>query len=299
MKPMQHNDYYDERDEEIRLIWKEHQWLYIVVGVIIGLLISAFVQSHTSAFLLNLVPEAVGISFGVFVVDRLYRYWQRQRIQYLIKKEIITNLSNMVVKTQNGLVPTYSWGMPIRKKYGQNGMNGSTSANGRHIKWLFMFTFIGTKTRQLSTYFIDSALTSDIFLSLGNINSVNEVTLHEALLKLRNLINQRKDMDERLLPQERDYLNALRQKTDEQEIREISNKDIYVVMVCVDQEINIMRWSKHIIASIIAGKHTVTVPILQPLAPIDEEAKGLSEETPSLSKVEEWILREYHITAEL
>lgn len=295
MKPVEHNGY-EKRTEEIRIIWKEHQWLYVFIGLIVGLLISSFIQADRSEFLLNLVPEAVGISFGVFVVDRLYRYWERQRIQKLIRKEIITNLSNMVMKTANGLSPAYIWGMPIRQKYGQNGMDGTTPANGRQIKWLFMYTFVGTKTSQLSTDFIDSALTSDTLLSLGNINSANEITLHEALLKLRNLINQRKNIDKKLLSQARKYLDNLKQHVDEQEIYEVLNNDIYIPMVCVDQDINIMRWSKNIVASIDVGKHTVTVPILQPLVPVDDEAKNLSEETPPLSEVEEWILHEYDTT---
>jgi hypothetical protein len=278
------------RTQEIRIIWKQHQWLYIIVGFIIGLLFTALIQVNTTEFFLNLIPEALGIGFGVFVVDRLYRHWQRHRILNLIKKELIFNLSQLMMKNKSVITPSYTLGMPVRSMYGKNEAHGTISVRGRHIKWLFMYIFVGTKSSQLRTVFIEDALTSDILLLLGNAGSSKEITIHEALLELRNLIDKRKYMDENLLKQSREYLDDLSRRVQENEMYQIPNMDIITPMVCIDLDINIIGWSQHIIASIDAGKSTVTIPTkLQPTSPIEKEAQGVSEETPQPSEIEEWI----------
>lgn len=291
--PDEHNEY-ENRTEEIRVIWKEHQWLYIFVGLIVGLLISSFVQADVSEFLRNLIPEAIGIGFGIFVIDKLYRYWQQQRTLQLIKKEILSNLEAILSQSKNGIMPSTSWAMPLRNIYGKGGINGTTRVKGKHIKWLFMYLVMGTKVVQLRTDFIDSALTSDSLLLLGKVDSPDQITIHEALLKLRTLIARRKYLDETLVPKSRTDLGSLRQIFDDDTERQISNNDLYIPMVCVDMDINIMRWSKNILTSINSGKNTVVVPELQPIAPIHDEAEKITEEIPPPSMIEEWILNQYH-----
>jgi hypothetical protein len=288
MKPLDNTEN-KTRTQEIRIIWKQHQWLYIIIGFIIGLLFTALTQVHTTDFFLNLIPEALGISFGVFVIDRLYRHWERQRLLQLIKKEIISNLSLMTTKTKSEITPAYIWGMPIRSRYGKNDMDGITSVTGQHIKWLFIYLITGTNASQLRTDFIESALTSDTLLLLGNIDFSKETTFHEALLELRNLIDRRKNIDEKLLKQSGEYLYDLTQQVEENKTYQLSNMKILEPMACINLDINIISWSQNIIASINTGKPTVTIPKLRPIAPIDKEAKQISEETPQPSEIEEWI----------
>lgn len=54
--------------------WEENQGLYVFGGVVIGLLLFPLVDAVSAdlrGFLDNLVPEAVGIAFTVFFLDRL------------------------------------------------------------------------------------------------------------------------------------------------------------------------------------------------------------------------------------
>lgn len=284
-----HNEEDKSRTQEIRMIWKQHQWLYIIIGFIIGLLFTALTQVHTNDFFSNLIPEALGISFGVFVIDKLYRHWERQRLLQLIKKEIISNLSYIIIKTKSSIEPGYLWGMPIRNMYRQNDIEDTTSVKGCEIKWLFIYSSVGTNASQLRTDFVESALTSDTLLLLGNVESPKEITIHEALLELRNLIHTRKNIDEKLLEKSREYLYDLKQKVEDNETYQISNMDIYAPMACVNLDINIISWSQSIIASINAGKPIVTIPKLQAIPPIDKVAKEMSEETLQPSEIEEWI----------
>jgi hypothetical protein len=289
--PNEHNGY-EERGEEIRLIWKQHQWLYVIVGFIIGLLFLPLVGGLSSEFLLNLVPEAIGIGFGVFVIDRLYRYWQQKRLLQLIKKELISNARELIWKSDNGINVSHIWAMPVRLKYGSSDYDGTTTVTGQYIKWLDNYMRVGGRVSQLRTDFIDSALTSDVLILLGSDKSPSEITFHEALAHLRNEIRKCVHIYEKLLPLSRETLSELKQRVPDHEEYDLPNSYIYDVMACVDRQINTIRWSKSILQSINADRNSVTVPVLQPVAPVRKEAERLIQGTPDISEAEEWILNQ-------
>ena len=78
----------------IRRLWKENEWVYLIVGVTIGLLIPYFFQSiqanAINEFFLNLVPEAVGIFFTVLIIDRLDAIREAQ----VIKDQLVRRLQS-------------------------------------------------------------------------------------------------------------------------------------------------------------------------------------------------------------
>ena len=78
----------------IRQYWKENAWVYLIIGLSIGVLIPGFLQSiqadAINDFLLNLVPEAVGIFFTVLIIDRL----DSIREQQVIKDQLVRRLQS-------------------------------------------------------------------------------------------------------------------------------------------------------------------------------------------------------------
>jgi hypothetical protein len=83
----------DERLREIREIWRQHQWLYVTAGFMLGVLFEPllqYIRTDVGGFLQNLVPEAIGIVFTVLIIDGLY---QRREEQGL-KKQLIRQLRN-------------------------------------------------------------------------------------------------------------------------------------------------------------------------------------------------------------
>lgn len=78
----------------IRQYWKENAWVYLIIGLAIGILLPGFFQSiqadAINAFLLNLVPEAVGIFFTVLIIDRL----DSIREQQVIKDQLVRRLQS-------------------------------------------------------------------------------------------------------------------------------------------------------------------------------------------------------------
>jgi uncharacterized protein YjbI with pentapeptide repeats len=78
----------------LRQYWKENEWVYLVVGLAIGLLIPYLFQSiqadAINDFLLNLVPEAMGIFFTVLIIDRLDSIREEQ----VIKDQLVRRLQS-------------------------------------------------------------------------------------------------------------------------------------------------------------------------------------------------------------
>lgn len=59
---------------EIQKIWQDNRWLYVIAGVLLGILITPAIEQitgHLNDLIGNLVPEAVGIIFTVLILDRL------------------------------------------------------------------------------------------------------------------------------------------------------------------------------------------------------------------------------------
>lgn len=78
----------------LRQYWKENEWIYLIVGLSIGVLIPGFLESvradAINDFLLNLVPEAVGIFFTVLIIDRLDSIREEQ----VIKDQLVRRLQS-------------------------------------------------------------------------------------------------------------------------------------------------------------------------------------------------------------
>jgi uncharacterized protein YjbI with pentapeptide repeats len=83
------------RDEEIRLIWKENQWLYMVVGFIAGLLFCLLTQLsvlNLPELIRDLLPEAAGIFVTITVID----YLNRRRAIKQVQEQLVRDASSIV-----------------------------------------------------------------------------------------------------------------------------------------------------------------------------------------------------------
>src|SRR5690606_22561484 len=95
------------RHDEIRLIWKEHQWLYAVIGFLGGLLCFPALQSvvsDLSGLLLNFVPEAAGILITVALIDRLNRRRDARSAEKQLKEQLVRDASSRVNDVANNAV---------------------------------------------------------------------------------------------------------------------------------------------------------------------------------------------------
>jgi hypothetical protein len=87
------------RDEEIRLIWKENQWLYMVVGFIAGLLFCLLTQLsvlNLPELVRDLLPEAAGIFVTITVIDQLNRRRDSRNAIKQLQEQLVRDASSIV-----------------------------------------------------------------------------------------------------------------------------------------------------------------------------------------------------------
>ncbi|MEL6272229.1 MAG: pentapeptide repeat-containing protein, partial [Chloroflexota bacterium] len=84
---------FNQRTADLAAIWRDNRWLYLLAGFALGLLAlpaAQMVNSETFALLTGLVPEAVGITFTVLIVERL----ARSRAERELKEQLIFELGS-------------------------------------------------------------------------------------------------------------------------------------------------------------------------------------------------------------
>lgn len=272
------------REDEIRDIWRKHQWLYIVVGIFIGLLLTPFLLSSIDDLLRSLIPEAIGIAFGVIVIDQLYRYFQRRRLQELVKEEILSNISEMLYIVDGQMYPAYKDGMPARKCYGNNGLAGDIKIKETYVKGLVRYIIHSKKLAgRINSYYIENFLNSNLISPFFKPRP-NKISLNEALFELRNLLLSYTTRVKHNLSYDEFISNRVYYYSNP-----INNKNLLEIMYNIDREIDILNWSKNILEALNSDKHYVDIPILRPSSPIREYAENPDPQLSSL-QVEEWLL---------
>ena len=82
----------NSRIAEIQAIWEQYQGLYVIGGVLIGLLLFPFLE-----LLIGLVPEAIGIGFTVFFLDRIYQRRETEALKKRLVREVSSRANNTAV----------------------------------------------------------------------------------------------------------------------------------------------------------------------------------------------------------
>lgn len=82
----------EDRLQTIRSIWQQHQWLYLVAGFLVGLMVFPLLNlifNDLDEFLTSLAPQAVGIVLTVFFIDALNRRREEHRHIRDMKERLI------------------------------------------------------------------------------------------------------------------------------------------------------------------------------------------------------------------
>lgn len=77
----------------LRRLWIENEWVYLIVGLMLGLLLWPLienVQADLAGLLRDLVPEAIGITFTVLIIDRL----DLMRENRLVRDQLIRQMQS-------------------------------------------------------------------------------------------------------------------------------------------------------------------------------------------------------------
>ena len=94
----------ENRWETIKDIWANNQWLFVIIGYVIGLLTFPLLQetvTNLAGLLSGFVPEAVGIGFTVIFIDRLNQQREEKRrikdLQERLVREAGSPVNNVAV----------------------------------------------------------------------------------------------------------------------------------------------------------------------------------------------------------
>ena len=104
-----------KKKKDIERIWSEAKWLYIVIGIFMGLLIfpaSYLVLRNPSELLSSLVPEAFGIAFTAILIDRFNLIRHRQDEIKDLKRSLLigaSSISNEVAKDSLHQLAKLGW----------------------------------------------------------------------------------------------------------------------------------------------------------------------------------------------
>lgn len=91
------------RIKETQAIWKQYQGLYVVAGILIGLLLFPLLElviTDLRALLIGLVPQAIGVGFMIFFLDKIYTRHNTEQL----KKRLIHEASSQSQETATSAV---------------------------------------------------------------------------------------------------------------------------------------------------------------------------------------------------
>lgn len=79
--------------KQVRVLFQENEWLYFIVGMMAGLLVwplfTYWLQADfINEFLVSLVPEAVGITFTVVILDRLDQLRETRLLKDQLRRQL-------------------------------------------------------------------------------------------------------------------------------------------------------------------------------------------------------------------
>ena len=82
----------------IRRLWNENEWLYVAVGIMIGLMLRPVLDLFRGSFdnlMQNLAPEAVSTVFTVLILDRLGQMREEQQV----REQLVRQMQSRYVHT--------------------------------------------------------------------------------------------------------------------------------------------------------------------------------------------------------
>jgi len=103
------------RQQEIIDLWQNYHGLYVLAGILIGILMFPFLEllmTNLRALLTDLVPEAVGITITVVLIERIAKIRDEQNQEQNYKEQLIRDAgstSNEIAKNALHQMHKHDW----------------------------------------------------------------------------------------------------------------------------------------------------------------------------------------------
>ena len=207
-----------------------------------------------------------------------------------LRRELLANLTHLTMH-HNGEVHANADFYPsaARRSIGRD-LDSSTAMPGRYLRWLVMYIVVAGSGENLSTQFIDQALTSGAFLEYDrSLNVYRSGLINNSLVLLRENIDRLKSTS----PMFKSRVDALLEKFRPYMKREdnitVSNNDLLLPLAIANCELNIVNLSVALIKAL-EGDYTKLENIrLYSSSPFTSEAEKIEKESVSIDEIDKWI----------
>lgn len=206
-----------------------------------------------------------------------------------LRRELIDNLIILLKKHDGQVDTSYTWASFARQHL-QGDMNSSSQMPARYLRRTLIYSITVSRSKNISTQFIDQALRSGEFLEYQR-ESASYVSglLNERLFELRNRI----EVFRLLIESFREPLNQLfsqyRDVAKQEDDVVIPNQDLIFPLALADIEEDILRLSIALIRALDGDERFLSLIELNPPNPLMPEAERIRGETPSRDEVEAWV----------
>jgi hypothetical protein len=233
------------------------------------------------------IVEALRIEFHI--QDNL----SQNALSINLKNELLSNLAEMLMKTNSGLSISSSWTNAARRNI-KGGMNDFSQMSAAFVRWVALFIIIRPAADKLSVLHINEALASGNYLEFDAAKaSYSPGQFVKRLLDLRRAIEQMKRLNGIIDGKNFVLLENYWRGKDDDYIVNVKNDDMTVALAYSDAIDNVIALSTGLIRWLDGDTEKLDQIILKSTAPFEDEAAKLSQEHVSSEEAYSWLNANY------
>jgi hypothetical protein len=206
-----------------------------------------------------------------------------------LKNELTVNLAALLTKTPDTILPTAYLAMAARRR--MTGDRGEVSdISGKHLVGLAMYLICAAPTSNLTSQFLDVALTSGEFLSfVKESHSYEPSLLQNRMLELKKNLDRLQFIAEAFGERRSRLADELFGIPSDESLTSIENEKLSIAFVFQDCELNIVNLLSAILKHLDGDTNALQNVELNSTSPFPETAKQLEQERPHKADVRAWL----------
>lgn len=206
-----------------------------------------------------------------------------------LRNELIGNLAVLLTKTPDTILATGELAMAARRRM-TGGRREASDISGKHLSWLAMYLICAAPTSNLTTQFLDVALTSGEFLNfVKESHSFEPSLLQNRMLELKRNFDRLQFIAKGFGEQRARLADELFAIPNDEDLNSIENEKLSIAFVFQDCELNIVKLLAAILKHLDGDTNALQNVKLNPTSPFPETAKQLEQDRPLKADVLAWL----------
>ncbi len=206
-----------------------------------------------------------------------------------LKNELIGNLAALLTKTPDTIMATVGFAMAARRA-----MTGDrdefSDISGKHLSWLAMYLICAAPTSNLTTQFLDEALTSGEFLNfVKESHSFEPSLLQNRMLELKKNLDRLQFLTKGFGDRRSRLADELFTIPNDESLTSIENEKLSTAFVFQDCELNVVNLLSAILKHLDGNTNALQNVKLNSTSPFPETVRQLKQERPERADVLAWL----------